>query len=222
MTTFDAYLGRHAAHGRRDLYFELKQAMRQVPDHGGFSTLTQALNIPRAAIEQCGGLGIMRIRTQYFEPLAARYFEPLAIDGVGGATDTTAVVIPVWEPDLGGDLVDLLAMRLDHPAQFSVRTGYAKCLGTAFADDARDRTTLWSLPGEVHPSLQLFPNPLIWLRGNCAGTVLLHRAWITYVLTGIKSVTAFNLRHAQALHELMIWPEAPTIFLQRQRKAAAA
>ena len=161
----------------------------------------------------------MSIRTQYFEPLAARYFEPLAIDGVGGAT---AVVIPVWEPDLGGDLVDLLAMRLDHPAQFFVRSGFAKCLGMPFADDARDRTTLWSLPGEVHPSLRLFPNPLIWLQNNCAGTVLLHQAWITHVLTGIKSVTAFNLRHAQALHELMTWPEAPTIFLQRQRKAAAA
>jgi len=159
---------------------------------------------PRSAIEAAGG---------------GRYFEPLATDGVGG---TTAVIVPVWQPDLGGDLVDLLGFRLDRPAQFFVRNGFAKCLGASFADYARDRTTLWALPGEVHPSLMLFPNPLIWLRNNCAGTVLLHQAWITHVLTGIKSVTAFNLRHAQALHELMIWPEAPTIFLHRQHKAAAA
>ncbi len=208
-----AYLGRVAAHGRPNPYVELKEAMRQVSGFGGFSILTEALGIPRTAIEACGGLGVMKIRT------AGRYFEPIASDGAGGAV---AVVLPVWQPDLGGDLVDLLAFRLDHPAQFFVRTGFAKCLGMGFADDARSRTTLWALPGEVHPSLTLFPNPLIWLRGNCQGTVLLHEAWVVHTFTGIKSITAFNERHAEALHELMIWPDRPTIFLQRPRKAAAA
>ena len=94
-------------------------------------------------------------------------------------------------------------------------------LGASFADEVRDHTTLWSLPGDVHPSLTLFPNPLIWLRYNCAGAVLLHRAWITYLLAGIKSVTAYNERHAQALHKSLTWPGAPAIFLRRQREAAA-
>ena len=211
MTAFDAYLGQLAAHGRPDLYLELKYSMRSVVDHGGFSVLTEALDIPRSAIEECGGLGIMKITT------SGRYFEP--VDGDAGAA---ALIVPVWQPDLGGDLIDLLALHLDHPAQFFVRTGAAKCLGMSFADDVRDHTTLWSLPGDVHPFLELFPNPLIWLRANCQGTVLLHQAWITYVLTGIRAITAHSERHAQALHELMTWPEAPTIFLQRQRKAAAA
>ena len=210
MTAWDIYLGELAAQGRLDLPIELKEAMRRVTEFGGFSVLTKALRIPRTAIEECGGLGVMRIRT------SGRYFEPTE----AGATAETAVIVPVWERDLGGDLVDLLALRLDHPALFHVRTGYARCIGTSFADEISDGTTLWSLPDDVHPSLPLFPNPLIWLRNNCAGAVLLHRAWITYLLTGIKSVTAYNERHAKALYELLYWRGGPKVYLRQHNEAA--
>lgn len=218
VTGFDEYLGQVAAHGRPDLHIELKEAMRQVADFGGYAALTKALGIPRTAIEECGGLGIMRTRA------SGRYFKIMGPRGHGadGVVADAAVIVPVWQPDLGGDLVDLLALRLDHPAQFLVRTGAAKCLGMGFADDARSKTTLWALPGDIHPSLTLFPNPLIWLRGNCQGTALLHETWVEHTLCGVRSVTAYNERHARALNDLFTWPSAPTIFLQRPRKAAAA
>lgn len=211
MMVFDAYLGQLAAHGHLDLHTELREAMRRVSDFGGFSVLTEALGITRAAVGQSGGLGVMKIST------SGRHFTPVATHGAGGAV---AVILPVWEPDLGGDLVDLLAFRLDRPALFFLRTGYAKCLGRSSADDVRSNTTLWDLPGEVHPSLALFPNPLIWLRADCQGTVVLNPAWLSYALEGVRAVSAHNERHMAALYKLLAWPGAPKIFLRQQREAA--
>lgn len=204
---FEAYIGQLASRGRLDLHIELKEAMEHGTEFGGFSVLTEG--ITRRAIERCGGLGVMKITT------TGRTFAP-AIDDDEGAV--SAVIVPVWEPDLG--LVDLMAFRRHRPALFFARIGYAKCLGGWFADDVRSRTTLWALPSDIHPSLPLFPNPLSWLRAGCQGTVLLHQAWISHVLTGIRSVTAHNERHAASLCRLLTWPGAPKIYLRQHRKAA--
>ena len=209
-TDFAAYLGGLAAHGHVDLHVELQEAKHQVADHGGYYTLTKALGIPRTAIVDAGGLGLLRITTE------GRYFTPATDED---QRNRLSLIVPVWD-GLGGNLVDLLSIRLDRPTKFCVRSGFARCLGAWNADAIRDETTLWEMPGDVHPSLVLAPNPLLWLRGDCAGACILHKAWLSHTLVGIKSVVAHNKHHAAALHKLFVWPEAPKIYLHANREAA--
>ena len=200
-----------AARSRLDLHAELKEAMRQVAEFGGFTVLADALGITPIAMVECGGLGVLRVVTK------GRQFV-VATDDDNSAP--MAVIVPVWEPALGGDLVDLLAFRLDRPASFLVRIGYAKCLGTSFADQVRGRTPLWALPGDIHPTLELFPNPLAWLLAGCQGTVILNEAWLQYSLCNIRSVLVNTKHHAEALHGRLTWPGAPKIYIRQRREAA--
>lgn len=218
---FAAYLGGLEAHGGVDLHVELKEAKRQVSDHGGYAILTQALGIPRTAIVEAGGLGLLRVTTvreNEDAPIESRYFVPASAED---KNSQLALIVPVWN-DQGGDLVDLLAVRTDQPSRFFVRNGYARCLGEWNAAEVRNATTLWALPDDVHPSLVLSPNPLTWLRGDCAGVCILHKAYLGSVLTGIRSVVAHNERHAAALHKLLTWPGAPEIFFHQKKKHEAA
>ena len=195
---------------RPDLHDELRAAKEQVIDHGGYRDLVKAIGVPRTALVECGGIGLSRIATR------ARYFAPV---DPGNKKNRLSVIMPVWDGP-GGDLIDLLAVRLDQPAQFYVRSGYARCLGEWNIAEVIDNTTLWALPNESPPSLVLAPDPLKWLQSDCQGACILHKIWLDHLLAGIRAVTAYNEAHAALLHKLFVWPDAPKIYLRKKSEAA--
>lgn len=193
---------------RPNLYVEMANAVLALPSDGAGRARLSALGVGIESIRAAGGLGVLWIVTE------GGYFDPAE---QGDSRANGALILPVFE---GGELIDLIAFTLDNPANFSVRVGFAKALGMWSADDVRSRTTLWALPGDVHPVLPLCPDPLAWLQAGCQGTVILNLAWLNYTLVGIKSVTTRSEPHAKALHKLLTWPGAPKVFLRRQCEAA--
>lgn len=196
---------------RLDLHSEMSMAVSLAKKYGGIGTVCRALGVSEAAAKTVGFVGLSRIS------ISNTRYEP-SEDG------PLAAIIPIADAPWGEDpeVYDLLAVRLDHPSQFYVRSGYARCLGVWNAHDVAGRTTLWPSPGEVHPSLPLFPDPLSWLRANCQGTCVLNSVWLSYTLVNIRACIAISKHHRKVLQKQLWWAGAPKVFLRRQREAEAA
>ena len=97
MSALDAYVEQVAAHGHLNLRTELREAMRGVSDHGGFSILAEALGIPRTTSGGCGGLGVMKISTsgRYFTPAPTSWGAP-APSRSATTTDQRTRRVRVW------------------------------------------------------------------------------------------------------------------------------
>lgn len=211
MTAFDAYLGQMAAHGRVDLWFEMRMAVRNTRNFGGLPALAEVLGVTRAAIQNAGGIGVFRVDT------TGRYFGPAASGG-----DLVAIV-PVFEigPDGEAALVDLVAFRTNDPSRTWIRTGLARALGLWYADAIRAATPIWRLPSDPPPPvLKLYATPLSWLHAACNGACILNTVWVDYVLSGVEAVVAENALHARHLHEALPKRGLPKILLREERAAA--
>ena len=98
-----------------------------------------------------GAIGLSKIR-----PSAEGLYDPT--EGPGRA----AILLGVRDPD-DGEIIDIVAFDPERPSKFWRRTGAAPFLGWECVDRA----------GHYGEPLTLFPDPLAWLRGGCAGAVWL-------------------------------------------------
>ena len=106
--------------------------------------------------------------------------------------------------------------------RFSMRAAGVALDGDRVLISKGEADTLWALPGEVHPSLVLAPDPIKWLQSNCRSACILHERWLTHSTAGVRAVVAHNESHAKALHKLFVWPGAPEIFFHQKKKREAA
>ena len=120
----------------------------------------------------CGMPGLAEIR-----PTDDGRFE-FADDGL------TAIIVPAYAglPGLLDanaerhvvDLVDLVAVDVDHPERFWRRRGEALVLGAAFLDIA----------GHEGAPIAVFAHPLNWLLAGGAGVAILDWSWVPDLLLG--------------------------------------
>ena len=211
-TSFRAYVGGLAAGAGTDLWYEMQVAVRSTRGYGGLPALAGALGITRKAIDNAGGIGLLRVTA------SGRFFEPAA-DG------DLAVIVPDYrinEDSTGAELFDLVAFRIDNPSRTWIRTGYARALGLSNADAVRDATPIWRLPNDPPPPvLKLYRTPLSWLRAACDGSCILSPTWTEYVLGAIGRVLPEDDRHAHELHRELHGRPArlPQIVLPQERAA---
>ena len=156
----------------------------------------------RAVINVGTAMAIQRIR-----PLsgAERLYEP-------DSTGQQAIIVPCLEGgrsiDTGAVLTDLVAVDIDEPERWWLRVGAAVMLGSYWAEKAE-----W-----LDEPLQLYSNPLGWLRAECAGACVLDWQCAAWRLAGVHTVIAESLALARKLEQALHRPsDAPEI---RVRKAA--
>jgi hypothetical protein len=107
---------------------------------------------------------------------------------------------PEWpDPKLAvwlGDIVDLVAFDLEHPARSALRTGAAAWLG------AIEPQYLDPPPIIVHA------HPLAWLRRDCEGLVPLTRtpAELQYLLLSLRGIVVENAKLGIRLKEVLEKP----------------
>ena len=148
---------------------------------GGMIATFQTLGITaRAAIETGVYVGRQRVRPLTSAPTI---YEPLdAVAGIHDAFD--AIIVPVVEGGPrtydGSVVVDLLAFDPSSPSRWWLRTGAGLVLG----DYAIERAD-W-----LEEALDLYPDPLAWLRGECAGAVILNWQCAPCRLADVKTIIA--------------------------------
>ena len=153
-------------------------------ENGMVETLRAIGVTSRGAINT--GLYVGRQRVQ---PLSCGLYEP-------DPTGPEAIIIPAVEPS--GAVIDLVAFCADQPGQWWQRTGTATALG----EKAIERADYLEEP------LDLYPDPLGWLRAECRGATILDPGAAGWVLAGLKTVTPRGPDLAFAL-DLERWLKRP-------------
>ena len=200
---------------REELWVELDRAAHQFgPDH--FTRLVN-LGVAPSTILRCP-LGFERIEVE------GKFYTP-SDDGEG------AVILPVFEWVSGGPyldeeghllpeppepvlvLADLAAWRLSHPSRWWLRRNEpALMLGRENLEAAALREA----------PIQLFRDPLGWLRDGAHGVVILNSNHLQHVFQGVPEVICDDFEQGQWFENWMQQPTAPIPAVSIIRKSLAA
>ncbi len=164
-----------------DLVAEAITAVEQLERHGGRAVVERKYGLPSNAISRCGFVGVLRVET--------------VGDGFLMVEDGGRVllIIPAFASayQTGGldDLVDLVAIDAKQPNRWWLRTGRAQVLGewALQVKRAEWESIGWRFQRTKDPAypLRVFRNPVEWLKGACAGIVVLRPEWTSVLLGGL-------------------------------------
>ena len=112
--------------------------------------------------------------------------------------------------------IDLCAVSVADPSRFGVAVGNAAVLGSFHVQNP----ATWSFDR----LLQIYRNPLSWLRGACAGAVVLNHAAAPAVFReALGPLLAEDADHARDLRDLLCAPAvAPETILYRKSSVRRA
>jgi hypothetical protein len=155
------------------------------------------------ALEACGlpVLGVPVWGVEFVE-LAGDYYQPRR----GGHP---AIIIPVFQD---GELIDLTATGLA-TRRTVIRMGIASMLG----QDAIDRAT------DDGTHLQVFSDPIEWLRNRCNGAVVLDWQAAGFALADVTAIACASELIAKKIDNAMRQPvRMPRLFVREETTHAAA
>lgn len=155
------------------------------------------------ALEACGlpALGVPVWGVEFVE-VAADYYQPRRCGH-------PAIIIPVFQD---GELIDLTATGLA-TRRTAIRMGVASMLG----QDAIDRAT------DAGTHLQVFSDPIEWLRNRCNGAVVLDWQAAGFALADVTAIACASELIAKKIDNAMRQPvRIPQLFVREETTHAAA